>query len=154
VSRLIIENAIVPRFRANDFPGGIARASTTSSAAHRRRRGVEAARGAAPRHGLVIALEQSDRSAGVIVVLIVVGYHPVLPVAGAFCEAVFQILSVISAVSAAEARAHRALLRRRRLVRCGGASGDGEMTGARAILIAFALVLGAALPRSRSISPR
>ena len=31
VSRLIIENAILPRFRANDFPAASPAASTTSS---------------------------------------------------------------------------------------------------------------------------
>ena len=46
VSRLIIENAILPRFRAGDYPGGIAaRRRRHHQGAHRRRRGLQGAGG-------------------------------------------------------------------------------------------------------------
>ena len=102
VSRLIIENAIVPRFRANDFPGGIARgvddiiSVLTGDAEEWKRR--------AARRPDTVSSSPSTQSDSVwpivIVVLIVVGVIILCYLwAGVFCEAVFQILSVISSAS-------------------------------------------------------
>ena len=102
VSRLIIENAIVPRFRANDFPGGIARgvddiiSVLTGDAEEWKRR-------AAQRPDTVSSSPSTQSDSVwpiVIVVLIVVGVIILCYLwAGVFCEAVFQILSVISSAS-------------------------------------------------------
>ena len=102
ISRLIIENAIVPRFRANDFPGGIARgvddiiSVLTGDAEEWKQRAAQR-----PDTVSTSPSTQSDSVwPVVIVVLIVVGVIILCFLwAGAFCEAVFQILSVISSVS-------------------------------------------------------
>jgi len=102
VSRLIIENSIVPRFRANDFPGGIARgvddiiSVLTGDAEEWKQRAAQR-----PDTVSTSPSTQSDSVwPVVIVVLIVVGVIILCFLwAGAFCEAVFQILSVISSVS-------------------------------------------------------
>ena len=102
VSRLIIENAILPRFRVNDFPGGIARgvddiiSVLTGDAEEWKQR-------AAHRPDTVSSSPSTQSDSVwpvVIVVLIVVGVIVLCFLwAGAFCEALFQILSVISSVS-------------------------------------------------------
>jgi uncharacterized protein len=102
VSRLIIENAIVPRFRANDFPGGIARgvddiiSVLTGDAEEWKQRAAQ--------RPDTVSTSPSTQSDSVwpivIVVLIVVGVIILCFLwAGAFCEVVFQILSVISSAS-------------------------------------------------------
>src|SRR6202171_3011736 len=102
VSRLIIENGIVPRFRANDIPGGITRgvddiiSVLTGDAEEWKQR-------AAKRPDTVTQSPSTQSDSVwpvVIVVLIVVGVIILCFLwAGAFCEAVFQILSVISSAS-------------------------------------------------------
>src|ERR1700704_611117 len=102
VSRLIIENAITPRFRANDFPGGITRgvddiiSVLTGDAEEWKQRAAQR-----PDTVTQSPSTQSDSIWPVIwLVLIVVGVIILCFLwAGAFCEAVFQILSVISSVS-------------------------------------------------------
>jgi uncharacterized protein len=102
ISRLIIENAIVPRFRANDFPGGIARgvddiiSVLTGDAEEWKQRAAQ--------RPDTVSTSPSTQSDSVwpivIVVLIVVGVIILCFLwAGAFCEVVFQILSVISSAS-------------------------------------------------------
>jgi uncharacterized protein len=102
VSRLIIENAIIPRLRANDIPGGIARgvddiiSVLTGDAEEWKQRAAQ--------RPDTISSSPSTQSDSVwpivIVVLIVVGVIILCYLwAGAFCEVVFQILSVIASSS-------------------------------------------------------
>jgi uncharacterized protein len=102
VSRLIIENAIVPRFRANDIPGGIARgvddiiSVLTGDAEEWKQR-------AAQRPDTVSSSPSTQSDSVwpiVIVVLIVVGVIILCYLwAGVFCEVVFQILSAVASAS-------------------------------------------------------
>ena len=102
VSRLIIENAIVPRFRANDFPGGIARgvddiiSVLTGDAEEWKRR-------AAQRPDTVSSSPstQSDSVWPIVIVRADRGRcdHPMLPVGGCVLRGGVPILSVISSAS-------------------------------------------------------
>jgi len=102
VSRLIIENGILPRFRADDFPSGITRgvddiiSVLTGDAEEWKQR--------AARRPDTVSSSPSTQSDSVwpvvIVVLIVVGVIILCFMwAGAFCEAVFQILAIVSSFS-------------------------------------------------------
>jgi uncharacterized protein len=102
VSRLIIENGILPRFRANDFPGGITRgvddiiSVLTGDAEEWKQR-------AAQRPDTVSSSPSTQSDSVwpvVIIVLIVVGVIILCFMwAGVFCEVVFQILSAVASAS-------------------------------------------------------
>jgi len=98
VSRLIIENAIMPRFRAGDFPGGINRgvddiiSVLTGDAEEWKRR-------AAQRPDTVSQAPSTQEDSvwpGILIILVIVGVIILCVLwAGVFCQIVFQILSIV-----------------------------------------------------------
>jgi uncharacterized protein len=102
VSRLIIENGIVPRLRANDFPGGITRgvddiiSVLTGDAEEWKQR--------AAKRPDTVSPSPSTKSDSIwtviIVVLVIVGVVVVCAMLlGALCDAIFQILSILALAS-------------------------------------------------------
>jgi uncharacterized protein len=98
VSRLIIENAILPRFRAGDFPGGINRgvddiiSVLTGDAEEWKRRAAQR-----PDTVSQTPSTQSDPVWPVIIIImVVVGVIIACFLwAGVFCQVLFQILSIV-----------------------------------------------------------
>jgi uncharacterized protein len=99
ISRLIIENAILPRFRANDFPGGITRgvddiiSVLTGDAEEWKAR--------AARRPDTVSNAPSTRSDSIWpviwIVLLVIGLLAVcVTLAGALCDLVWQVLSILA----------------------------------------------------------
>jgi uncharacterized protein len=99
VSRLIIENGIIPRFRANDVPGGITRgvddiiSVLTGDAEEWKQR-------AAKRPDTVSTAPSTQRDPvwpGIVIVLVVVSVIVLCLVwGGALCQAIFQIIYLIA----------------------------------------------------------
>jgi uncharacterized protein len=99
VSRLIIENAIIPRFRANDFPGGINRGVDdiiqvlTGDAEEWKQR-------AAKRPDTVSQSPSTQSDSIWPLIWVVLGIVGVILVcatlAGALCQVIFQVLSVLA----------------------------------------------------------
>jgi len=101
ISRLIIENAIIPRFRTNDFAGGITRgvddiiSVLTGDAEEWKQRAKQ-------RPDTVSAPSTKSDSiwSGILIVLVVIVLLVLcLTLAGALCELVRRILSVIASLS-------------------------------------------------------
>jgi uncharacterized protein len=102
ISKLIIEGAIVPRFRANDYAGGITRAVDdiidvlTGNAEEWKQRA-----GRRPDTVTGSPSTQSDSIWGfIVIVAIVIGLIVLcVTVAGALCQIILQLLSLVSSFS-------------------------------------------------------
>jgi uncharacterized protein len=104
VSRLIIENAMLPRFRANDFPGGVTRgvddiiqALSGDAADFKERAAREAER--APSGQQVNTPPRKNDSAWPIIILILAGIGVLvfcITVSGALCQFIFQMLYILA----------------------------------------------------------
>jgi uncharacterized protein len=102
VSKLIIENGILPRFRANDFPGGITRgvddiiSVLTGDAAEWKQRAAQR-----PDTVTTSPSTQKDTIWTIIVVVLIIVIVVIIcaTLLGAVCDAIFAILQVVAAVS-------------------------------------------------------
>src|ERR1700730_13511382 len=102
VSRLIIENGIIPRFRANDFAGGVTRgvddiiSVLTGDAEEWKQRAAKR-----PDTVTTSPSTKSDSIWTVIVIVLIIVVVVVIcaTLLGALCDAIFTILSIMSASS-------------------------------------------------------